>query len=838
MSKLPVAGARRLLLVATLVAVGSSVPYRVVAQGSDRVRSLLQQMTQAEKLSFLAGSNDPQRLGQAGYIPGVPRLGIPPLRLTDGPAGVRVAQPATAMPAPVALASTFAPALAERFGRTVGQDGLALRQDVLLAPMVNIVRTPLAGRNFETLGEDPFLAARMVSAEVRGVQDAGLVATVKHYVANNFENGRHGVDAVVSERALREIYLPGFEAALKAGAGSVMCAYNKVNGEDACDHPWLLDDVLRGEWGFGGWVMTDWGAHHGRDALEHGLDQEMPRAVFFGDSLEAAVAAGRVPQAAVDTAVARILAQMERFGLLGAATRARPERDVEANAAVAREIAEAGAVLLKNDGGLLPLALEDLASVVVIGPTARQPLVGGGGSARVRPLGAESAVEVLRRRAGRDVAFAPGIDLDGVPVPTEVLTTGSGEPGLRRETDAGATQVDPGIDFTGASRLPGGEVYGWTGMLTAPSTGDYVLRIQSSGGASTLEVDGDTLLRGGGFFGGSLVPTVDGLTNSSATLHLQGGRPVPVHLELDARGRSRWGVPDAAAPPVQLRLAWTTPERRDDFVDEAVRAARSARTVVLYAHNEGTEGRDRASLTLPLGQDALIEAVADANARTVVVLNTGDPVTMPWIDGVAAVLEMWYPGQEGAAATTDLLLGDATPGGKLPVTFPRADADAPTDPRDRYPGVEGRARYDEDILVGYRWYDEEGIEPLFPFGHGLSYTTFAYSELSVREADDGLAVSFMVRNAGNVAGAEVPQVYLGRPAATSVAMAPKALVGFERVVLAPGESTRVEVHVGRRELSYWSTSEHGWVVAEGRRRIMVGSSSVDVRLTGDAVVRD
>jgi beta-glucosidase len=803
------------------------------------IAALLHAMTLDEKLSFLYGVQDPSGLGQAGYMPGVPRLGIPPLRLTDGPAGIRTSLPATAMPAPVALAASFDPDLAKRFGQVIGREGRARQQDVLLSPMVNIVRVPQAGRNFETLGEDPLLAGRMVAEEVRGIESEGLVATVKHYVANNYERDRTSTSADVDGRTLSEIYLPGFEAAVDAGVGAVMCSYNRVNAVYACDSKELLTDILRTRFGFKGWVMTDWFARHSLGALEAGLDQEMPgvsfrgsQGVFFSDSLREAVIAGRIPEAAVDRAAARILGQMKRMGLLDGSAPPRPGMDVEASSAVARDVAVAGAVLLRNQGRVLPIRTADLSSVVVIGPTARIPLIGGGGSSRVSPLRTVSLLEALQRRMSRDakVRYVAGIDLDGVPVPTAALkpagdTAGRG---LRRTTAGGTTQVDAVLDFAGANALPAGLPRTWSGTLTAPVTGDYDLKLQTRGGQVSLALDGKRLLSTGGFGGSaSLLSTADGLANATATVRLEAG--VPRSIAVSTGGA---GLPFMAGPPepLQVRLAWVTPERRAAFQREAVDAARAARTAVVLAYDEGTEGADRASLALPGTQDGLIDAVAKANPRTAVLVQTGSAVLMPWVERAAAVMQLWYPGQEGGEAAAALLLGEADPGGKLPVTFPRAEADAPTAPPERYPGVNGRASYDEGIFVGYRWYDAKDIEPLFPFGHGLSYTTFAYDGLAVTPAGEGLDVTFRVRNAGRVSGDEVPQVYLGPPANAAVPMARKQLVGFTRITLAPGERRSVTIHVDARQLSYWSVEAAAWARATGERTVFVGASSRDVRL--------
>ena len=661
------------------------------SSGAD-IEALLRKMTLDEKLSLVHGARDPNGLGQAGYWPGVPRLGIPPLRLADGPAGVSVKKEATGVPAPVGLAATFSIEAARLFGVVLGRDAKALGQDVLLAPYVNIVRDPLFRRNHTTLGEDPFLNARMGSAEIVGIQSQGILAQVKHLA------GYNGLDNVwIEEQALHEIYLPAFEAAVKAGVASVMCAYNQINGAWACENSALQNGILRQRWGFQGFVTSDWGAVHSPLAISKGLDLEMPgreilnrSGPYFTDALKAAVENGTVPASAIDRAVVRILTQMERFHLLGGKPPARPVPiDIEADARIIEDIAEQGAVLLKNEGNALPLTPEDLASLAVIGPTAAQL----------------------------------------------------------------------------ASGFLGERAYGFESRLVSPL-------------AALREL----------------------------------------------------------APQARI-----TPEPRRGNIDAAVAAAKAARTAVVFAWNEVGN-----SLSLAEEQDELIHRVAAANPRTIVVLNTGGPVAMPWKDSVRAILEMWYPGQEGGWATANLLLGRANPGGRLPVTFPVRIEDVParaaghperwTTPAP--PGSTGMsaeapaATFSEGIAVGYRWYDQQKIEPLFPFGHGLSYTRFQYSNLILKRNGGGVDVTFALRNTGSRSGAEVAQVYAGPVPNPPAPMALKSLVGFERVVLKPGQSRRVTIHVDARGLAYWSTEKHDWMAAGGDRPFYVGASSRDIRLEG------
>jgi beta-glucosidase len=613
-------------------------------------------------------------------------------------------------------------------------------------------------------------------------------------------------------------------------SSAVMAAYNKVNGTWSSEQPMLLTDILRREWNFKGFVMSDWGGtHSGVAAITAGLDLEMPSGRNF-EALADAVKSGALPIAVVDQSVRRILTAMQAVGLLNPIT-PRPVVDVPATSAIARDIATAGAVLLKNDGQLLPLLARD--RVAVIGPTGRSLLVGGGGSAHVTPMHSGSVLDALRQRmTAGEVTYAVGYDIEGTVVPATALA-------LRRASASGGEPTpDSTIDFTGARALAAGSSWTWTGTITAPSTGDYVLKLQTAGGRGTLTLDtpppsvpapGGGRGRGGRGGGGAagLLATADGLSNPSTPVHFDAGVARPITITATA----------ADTDAMQLRLAWLTPSSATDAIAEAVGVAKAAHTAIVFAYDEGQEGRDRASLSLPGSQDALIAAVAAANPRTAVVLNNGAPVLMPWVDRVSSILQMWYPGQEGADATMALIVGDASPSGRLPVTFPRRVEDVPTNSPKRYPGVDGHGRYSEGIYVGYRWYDQQGIAPLFPFGHGLSYTNFEYSKLDVTPRGDGFDVVFTLKNAGTRTGIEVPQLYVGRPAAPPAPMAERRLVQFERVGLAAGSDRRVSFYINRDALSYWSAAEHRWVVATGTRAIMVGASSRDIRLRTDVNVK-
>ncbi|HEY8979172.1 MAG TPA: glycoside hydrolase family 3 N-terminal domain-containing protein, partial [Streptomyces sp.] len=732
-----------------------------------RVNSLISQLTLDEKLSLLHGAPDPAPLGQAGHLPGVPRLGIPPLRLADGPAGVRVTAPATALPAPVLLASAFDPDLARRYGQVIGREGRALGQDVLLSPMVNLLRTPYGGRNFETFTEDPLLAADLVAAEIEGIQSEGLIATVKHFALNNQEANRETVDVRVDEQTLHEVELRGFEAAVRAGVGCVMGAYNKVDGVHACESERLLTGVLRDRWGFTGWVMTDWSAAHSTGpALRAGLDMEMPDGTYFGAALKTAVERGDVPEAYVDRAVRRILSVRERFGHLDGPAR-RPARDAAAGAAVALEVAKAGAVLLRNERGVLPL--RDGESVAVIGASADHPFVSGGGSAHVVSEGAESPLTAIRRRMG-DVSYALGEDLFGKPIPAGTLSPGFDTEGQRVER--GWTYEGSYADsYADSFADDGGER-----TFVLHFTGDPAARPR-------ILLDGEELFPqapgwGEYFVGGLTTTAPDGLTVRRATRRLAPGAHT---LRITARAGGLF------------RLRHITAATRARDVAEAAAAARAAGQVVLFAHEDASESLDRTTLALPGNQERLIEAVTEANPRTTVVLNTSSATSMPWLERTGAVLQMYYPGQEGAAATAAVLAGDCDAGGRLTQSFPVDDAHHPVagDAR-RYPGADGVVEYSEGVHTGYRWYDAQGVRPLFPFGHGLSYTSFVYSDQSVSTDDQGdVEVSFNVVNVGKRDGVDVPQVYVGPSPDVRLPQAVRVLAGYRRVALRAGERRRV-----------------------------------------------
>ncbi|MCX5197515.1 glycoside hydrolase family 3 C-terminal domain-containing protein [Streptomyces sp. NBC_00249] len=778
-----------------------------------RIDALLDRLTPDEKTALLHGAPDPAPLGQAGYLPGVPRLGIPALRLAHGPAGVSVAQHATALPAPVLLASAFDPALAREYGRVLGREGRALGQDVLLAPMAGLIRTPYAGRAFETFSEDPKLTADLVAEVVRGIQDEGLIASVKHFALANQEQGHDTLDVTATDRTLHETELRGFEAAAAAGAGAMTGASHKVDGVHVGESRHLLDEVLRGRWGFDGWVMSGWDATHATVAsITAGLDMEMPGGARFGGPLREAVRGGSVPPEAVDLAVRRILTTLDRFGLLAARRPARPAREPAAGARTARKVAAAGAVLLRNERATLPLTGAAARSLAVIGPTGQVPFVSGGGSAHVVPERADSPLAAIRRRAGNGatVRHALGEDLYGRALPPALLT--------------------PPADLDDRT-LDAGRAWSHEGSFTLAADDEWTLLVHHTGARPSVRLDGEELfpVRQGAaerYEGGLLGSAPDGMSVRRRTLALKAG----VHrLAVSAHGGTRGQ---------RFRLRHITRASRAADVAEAVRTAKAAQAVVLFAYEDSGEGRDRPSLGLPGGQAALIEAVTAANPRTTVVLNTPSSTTMPWLARTGAVLQMYYPGQEGAGATADVLFGDVDPGGRLTQTYPADERETPAAGNPlRYPGAGGRQEYTEGVHIGHRWYDARRVEPLFPFGHGLSYTTWAYEQLTVRPERGGLRVEFTVRNTGRRKGTEVAQVYVGPSPDLELDQPVRALAGYRRLTLAPGQSQRVTVTVDARTLSSWDADRQAWVPGSGRREVFAGRSSRELPLRAKTVVR-
>ena len=801
-----------------------------------RVAQVLSRMTLDEKIQMVHGATG---AGYVGYVPPIPRLCIPALKLEDGPGGVADGVTGvTQLPAPVAVAASWDTAVARAYGAVVANEEWGKGANVDLGPTVNIVRDPRFGRAFETYGEDPYLAGRIAVAEIQGVQGQGVMAQVKHWVAYNQETVRNtpADDVVVADRTLHEIYMPQFEAAVReGGASSVMCSYSTINGAWACANGYTQDTVLKGRWRFAGFITSDWGATHSTVASAlGGLDMQMPDSSRFGAALKDSVLAGRVPMSRLNDMVRRILTQEFRFHLFDREQTGDLSTVVtsDEHSAFARSAAEQGTVLLRNTGDLLPLDPRAVHSIAVIGPGGgRDALTGGGGSAAVEAPYVVTPLQAIAKRAGGAVTvrYAQGaLPPSGAlpPVPPQYLSpSAGGGRGLTAQfynnmTLSGApvlTRVDSAIGANWSDQPPAPGVNAnqwsakWTGTLTPPVTGEYTFSLTSD--------DGSRL-----FVGGAQV--IDnwreqGATTETATVTLAAGLAVAIEVDFyqNAGGDT-------------LGLGWRLPGQ-GSLIDEAVTLARSSDVAVVFAGAFESEGADLADIDLPGEQNRLIGAVAAANRRTIVVLNTGSAVTMPWVDSVAAVLEAWYPGQEGGNAVASVLFGDVNPSGKLPVTFPRRLGDLPAAGAPAWPGMDGRVEYSEGLLVGYRWYQARSVAPLFPFGFGLSYTTFRFENLRVAQRGRSVTVSADLTNTGRRPGADVVQVYVGFP--PSAGEPPNQLKGFQKVQLAPGETKQVTFALDARAFAHWDEASRGWLVSAGEYRIGVGDASDNLPLS--AVVR-
>ncbi|MGB6430633.1 MAG: glycoside hydrolase family 3 C-terminal domain-containing protein [Candidatus Acidiferrales bacterium] len=804
---------------------------RTPADIESRVDSILSKMTLDEKIDLISGVD-------GFFIRGVPRLGVPRLKMADGPIGVRNYGPATTMAGGVALAATWDPDLAVRVGTQIGRDARAKGVHFVLGPGVNIYRAPMNGRNFEYLGEDPFLASRIAVGYIDGMQSQGVSSTIKHFMGNNSEFDRHNTNDLIDERTLRELYLPVFEAAVKeAHVGAVMASYNLTNGQHMTQNSILDTDILKKEWGFQGVLMSDWDAtYDGVAAANAGLDLEMPSGKFMNrQTLEPAIQQGLVSQATIDDKVRRILRDAVRFGWLD---RDQLDLSIPRYNQQGREVALQGAresmVLLKNDGAVLPLNKSAIHSVAVIGPDYYPAVPVGGGSARVEPFHAISFLEGIGNYLGPNVKV---FSARGVPTVSELAaatqfsTAADGaQSGLNAEYFASSdltgaavvTRVDAHVNFgMGSNMQPAEHTLSarWSGYFTPVAAGAHDVVVQSTG-------------EGGGFYrlfvDDTLVLDHWKLSTARlnyATLDLTAA---PHKIVLEQRGRSGW-------LGGEFRMGIVA---HDSYVDPAAKQLAASADVVVVAAGfdpeSESEGSDR-TFGLPPGQDELIQAMAAANKNTIVVLTSGGGVDMrAWLDRVPALIEAWYPGQEGGTALAEILFGDVDPSGRLPVTFDRSWDESPV--HDSYYPAEGTTSvaYSEGVFSGYRGYDHAGRKPLFPFGFGLSYTTFSFSHLVITPSsstDGHCDVSFDVTNTGTREGAEVAEVYVGDKHA-SVPRPPKQLEGFAKVDLQPKETRRVTVSLTKRSLSYYDVAGKSWRADPGEFQVLVGSSDEQIELRG------
>ena len=791
------------------------------------IENLLGQLTLDEKIAMVSGQD-------VWSTYPVPRLGIPSMKVTDGPHGIRDGSKASCFPTGIGMAATWNPELMRRVGVALAEETRGKGSDILLGPCVNICRTPLNGRNFEAFGEDPHLVSRMAVAYVQGVQSRGIGTSTKHYACNNQERDRFTVDVRVDERALREIYLPAFEAAVKeAGTWTIMTSHNKINGSYGSANDYLVNKILKDEWGFHGFTVSDWGGVHDTvGAANGGQDLEMPGpGVQFDAKLKEAVEAGTVSEQTIDDKVRRILYVAARLGAFDHRFDGQAGAvDTPAHRAVAREAANECLTLLKNDDAVLPLDPDGIRSLAVIGPNADAIRAGGGGSSLVDPLYFVTPLAGIRELAGERIRvdYCRGCSLpwslDAVPSTALFTSADRKEPGLRGEYFANRdlagepafTRVDTFVDFNwnGSPGAPlGSENYSvrWTGVLVAPEDGEFDLGTYSDDG-SRLYVNGQLLVDNWGDHGPQ---------GRTARLSMKKDEAVEIRMEYYQ-----------AAGGASARLGWCAGEK--EITQAAAVAARCDAVVLCVGLAPEVEGedRDRVDMNLPGNQVKLIEAVVAANPRTILVFIGGSPIVMdPWLGKIPAVLCAWYPGQECGHAVADALFGKINPSGKMPITFPKRLEDNPS--YENYPGSGGTENYAEGIMVGYRYYDTRQVEPQIPFGHGLSYTRFAYDNLSIDPQT--LTVAFDVENVGERAGKEVAQLYIS-DLKSSVDRPVKELKAFRKIELAPGQKQTVRLQLDRRTLSFYDAGTHRWVVEPGEFEILIGSSSRDIRLKGTLTV--
>jgi beta-glucosidase len=810
------------------------------SMSEDRIRELVEQMTLAEQVSLLSGED-------FWSVPAIPRLGIHKLRVTDGPNGARGGGgliggvKSAAFPVGIALGATWNVELVKEIGSALADEVKSKGAHVSLSPTVNIHRSVTNGRNFECYSEDPVLTAHLSGAFITGLQEQGIGATIKHFVGNESEIERTTISSQIDERTLREVYLIPFEHAVKvAGTWAIMSSYNRLNGTFTSENEWLLTQVLRNEWHYTGIVMSDWfGSHATAPTVNAGLDLEMPGPPRDrGQKLIDAVNAGDV---SADMVRERALNVLRLAMRTGAIDDERPYEehadDRPAHRALIRRAGAEGMVLLKNQG-VLPLDPSAINKIAVIGPNAKAAQIMGGGSAQLNPHYMVSPYDALVSALGEgrvsyaigatnhrfepkldqrfDVEFYNTHDLSGDVVHraeqfgAEIFLFGYAAPGI---TDPRVWSARYSTDYVPAY------------------TGEHRVGVTAAGYAR-VKVDGKLIadawgakwIKGRTFF-------EEGNDEVVGTVYLEAGRSYRVELEF---GKKPAATLDFSAARLGIGLPLG-----DKAIAAAAAVARDADVAVVFVGRSGewdTEGADLLDIKLPGRQDELVSAVARANKRTIVVLQTGGPVEMPWLDEVAGVIEAWYPGQEAGHSIADVLTGRAEPGGRLPQSFPVRGNDNPVHSQDReiYPGLAGKVRYEEGVFIGYRHYDRQGIEPMFPFGFGLSYSAFELSDLAVDDsrfdADGAVNVYVTVANTGARPGSEVIQLYVGDEA-SSVPRPAKELKAFAKVHLAPGETTRVKLDLGDRDFAFYSVEAKHWLVEPGSFSLLVGTSAADIMLS-------
>lgn len=837
----------------------------------ERAQTLVEAMTLEDKVDFITGNVNNY---YGFYNEGLEKYGIPALQMADGPVGVRIANPeiqnkqSTALPSAIGLAATWNTETAEQYGDLIGNEAFNTTHNVMLGPGLDIARNPFGARNFESLGEDPYLQGQMATSYVNAIQSNNVLVTAKHYLLNNQEKDRFTSDSQASERAINEIYARPFTSVIEnADLGSVMCSLNKVNGVYACENHDLLTDLLRDSLNFEGFVMSDYGANVSTaESINAGLDLETPGEPYgvWGEKLLQAVNEGKVSEETVNQSAYRILYQMFDKGLFDYPTHNKPI-NVAAHGEIARQIAAETMVLLQNKKEVLPLDTDKLASIAVIGPDADTASAAGGGSSLVNPTYTVSPLEGIKNRAGANVQvkYASGTDPvnagdilpgpDAIPSSFLLPAADSKENGLKAEYwsnkdmegnpeyEHTAKQVSLNLGFYNfegfnaqsskldnlPTSLNGMMSARYTGIINVPKSGEYTLSTTSYG-SSKVYIDGNLVIDNAG----------EQLNTIEKTVTLEANKNYDVKIEYktdykDASGNDNGG---------QLRFGW---EASDIIVDkninDAVNLAKKSDVAVILTRTYDSEGYvDRSDMELPNNQEQLIKEVAKVNKNVVVVNESGIAVKMgDWKDSVASIVQAWYPGQEQGNAVADVLFGDVNPSGKLPVTFPVNENSTPVSSEEQYPGIDEAVKYTEGVFVGYRGYEQAGIEAAFSFGHGLSYTDFKYKNLKtkVKSAKKSTepTVEVTVKNTGDVTGSEVVQVYTGK-LPSKIETAPKQLAGFKKVELKPDKEKKLTLKLDAKAFSYYDEQKNEWVTPSGEVPVYVGSSSTDIRLEGSITI--
>jgi len=818
-----------------------------------RVDNLLSLLTVEEKASFLTGKD-------MWHFEGVERLGIPPVQVTDCGHGVTVVLDeeghnsgcATCFPTAVGQASTWNRDLVQEIGAAIGRETRALGSSILLAPMVNIHRTPLGGRNYETYSEDPYLTGAIASSFIQGVQSEHIGAVIKAVTANNQQTnqGQHSVE--VSERALREIYLPAFRMAVSvAQPWGIMTSYNKVNGVYTSANKHLITDIIKDEWQYSGFIVSDWRGTHGIEALAAGLDLEMPGPgkILTRDAVITEIENGNFTEDELNDRVRRILSAIIKAKTLeGDKSDLNAEWDTPNHHRLALKAAEELIVLLQNKKNVLPLNINKIKTLAVIGPNAKEARLGGGGSASVTACYTVSPLDGIKNycKDSVEVLFEEGCGMKGdLPVIyTQYLRSlDEADPvqGLKGEYFTGKepkgdpvlVRFDDKVDFSWGWAAPCREVnrgdysVRWTGQVIPPVTGEYKIGVSCTEGGVRFYLDDELVVDQWGdpynenFEAGFI------RISESLKVKMEAGEPHQVRLEFHKKTNRN-----------SIRLEWEIPGKADPVLEAVEIASRSDAVIILAGLSNLFEGGmvDRESLFLPDQQNKLITAVARANPNTVVVLINGTPIAMPWLNEVPSILEAYYPGQEGGNAIARVLFGGVNPSGKLPETFPLKLEDNPA--FGNFPGAEDQVLYEEGIYVGYRHYDTRKIEPLFPFGHGLSYTTFDYENLVVEIGENGsITVKADIKNTGLVAGKEVVQLYI-KDIESTIDKPEKELKGFTKVFIEPGESKTVKIELKKDQFAHFDEQHNQWIIEPGPFELLLGSSSRDIRLREEIRIRN